>query len=111
MKFLIAILLALTPILSLHAQPAPYEQVASKIAQKMKDSLVLSDAQFQAIYEANLELHHKKSAIRKQFENTDSLSKQIQKTEQQRDALYYFVLSATQYNIYKQKKRTLISAN
>ncbi|NTS39869.1 hypothetical protein HRG84_03050 [Flavisolibacter sp. BT320] len=111
MKFLILILLGLTPLLSLRAQSTPYELVASKIAQKMKDSLVLSDVQFQAVYNVNLDIYHKKSALRKQFENTDSLSIQIQRVEQQRDSLYRPILSASQYNIYKQKKRWLVSAN
>jgi len=108
----ILILIIVTSSFSItNAQTTPAEQLANKIAQKMKDTLSLSDAQKQSIYQANLQLHNQKLQVRQQQIQIDSLTNRIQVIEKTRDTLYHSHLSAQQYQLYKQKKRNLISNN
>lgn len=93
------------------AQPSPAELLAEKIAQKMKDSLSLSQTQRQAVYNINIDLHTQKQSVRQRFQAADSLRYYMQHIESTRDSLYRRELSDEQYNLYKTKKRNLVSNN
>lgn len=90
---------------------SPAEQLAGKIANKMKDTLSLSTQQRNSIYDINMNLSNQKAAVRYQYTAPDSLTIKIQLVERSRDSLYSGVLSAPQFQLYKQKKRNLVSNN
>ena len=93
------------------AQSTPAEGLARRISQKMKDSLILTPAQADAIFGVNMQLHNQKLAARSQYANRDSLTTRLQVIENTRDSLYATQLTAPQYQLYKQKKRSLVSNN
>ena len=90
---------------------SPASQIAERIAQKMKDSLELSNQQKTQLYSINMQIHEWKGNVRQQYSGTDSVGYYIQRMENRRDSLYRNVLNEEKYVIYKQKKRTLISNN
>lgn len=86
-------------------------EIANKIAQRMKDSLHLNESVKNRIYAINMQLHNQKMAARQQHARQDSLGIYIQRIENTRDSLYHKVLSENQYLIYRQKKRKLVNNN
>jgi hypothetical protein len=89
-----------------------YSQTLSlKIADKLKDSLQLSERQKQALFQVNLQMEADKSEARRLYKLTDSLTKKIQRIENKRDSLYRPFMNEEQYQKYKSKKRSLISNN
>ncbi len=111
MKRLNILLFCLGVFFFLQAQQTPAENLANHIAQKMKDSLFLSEAQKNQLYTMNMQLNTLKMAARLQYKGTDSLTIKIQKIENTRDSFYSMVLSEEQMILYRQKKRNLVSAN
>ncbi|MBS1578290.1 MAG: hypothetical protein JST29_01465 [Bacteroidetes bacterium] len=112
MKNLIITILAMCLInIVVNAQTTPAEQLANKIAQRMKDTLSLSDAQKTQLYNINMQLHQQKMNVRQQYQGSDYLTYNIQRVENTRDSLYRTVLADDKYLLYKQKKRTLVSNN
>lgn len=93
------------------AQSAAAIQVAGRIAQRMKDSLSLSDQQKDSIYSLNILLSNRKAELRQQYTNMDSLEHHFQLVESSRDSLYRIVLGEEKYQLYKTRKRSLISSN
>jgi len=93
------------------AQSDHANQLANKIAQKMKDSLNLSGQQKNNIKDINMNLYEQKKAKRLQHPGSDSLRYFLQRIENKRDTLYSAVLSPQQYLLYKQKKRYLVNNN
>lgn len=89
----------------------PAEMVATRIAQKMKDTLGLADSLRIQIYQINLQLDQQKTAMRTQYRGSDSLRIKVQRVENTRDALYQVVLPAEKYVLYRQKKRNLVNNN
>ena len=67
----------------------PGEEVANKIAWKMKDSLQLTDSQRIVIYNINMQIAEQKSNMRSLYTGTDSLRLKIQLVEYTRDGLYH----------------------
>jgi hypothetical protein len=111
MKHIITCLVLIFLGLCVTAQ-TPYEQLASKISQKMKDSLLLTEVQRQSIYQINLELHNQKSSVWQQYNGSDSLLRlNLQLIENKRDSLYMPVLTEEQQVLYKQKKKSLVNNN
>jgi hypothetical protein len=94
-----------------HAQTPVAVQLATHIAQKMKDTLGLTNQQQTQVYTVNINLHNLKMAIRQQNTNPDSLQIKIQRIEHGRDSLYHAILGDTKYTLYLQKKRNLVTAN
>jgi hypothetical protein len=92
-------------------QPIPAVRVANKIADKMKDSLGLSQEQRQQVFAINIRLFNYKAEARKRYQNRDSVEIAMQHIENRRDSLYRSLLTEHQLNLYKQKKRVLISNN
>jgi archaellum component FlaG (FlaF/FlaG flagellin family) len=94
------------------AANAAATQLANHIAQKMKDTLNLTQAQRNQVYDVNLLLHNQKQQARTQNTGTpQQLTLQIQNIEKTRDSLYQPILTAPQYELYRQKKRNLVTNN
>jgi hypothetical protein len=93
------------------SQPSPAETLSNRIADKMKDTLDLTLQQRNHVFAINMQLHQQKQAARQQFTNGDALQVAVQQIERTRDSLYQAVLSNEKYLLYRQKKRTLISAD
>jgi hypothetical protein len=89
----------------------PAEQIANKIAQKMKDSLSLTNSQKNGIFIINMKLNNQKNTARHQSSDNATVTGKIQKIENKRDSLYSTVLTQTQMILYKQKKRNLVNNN
>ncbi len=107
--FLMFLLLSITTILK--AQSTPGEQLAGKIAQKLKDSLSLTTSEQEGVYAVNVQLHNRKMALRQQNLSADALRIQFQRVENTRDSLYQRVLSVDQFQQYRQKKKNLLNNN
>jgi len=90
---------------------APAEAIASKIADKMTDSLSLTQAERDQIYTVNMNLHEQKMKMRAVYQDPIQLGPQLQKIENTRDSLYGGVLSAEKFQLYRQKKRSLVNNN
>jgi hypothetical protein len=84
--------------------------ISKHIADKMKDSLNLSQVQRDSILSKNQQLQSMKLAAR-QNASPETLQVQLQNLEKMRDSLYRPVLTQQQFELYRQKKRALISAN
>ena len=97
--------------MSVAGQQNSAHQLAQKMAQKMKDSLSLTDAQKNQLYNINMQLHNQKMNIRQQYKAGDSLGYYLQRVENTRDSLYHQVLSGEKYLLYRQKKTRLINNN
>ncbi len=87
------------------------QQVTDRISQKMKDSLWLNTTEFSKIDSLNQLLYTRKMELRQQYGQPDSLTIYTQRVEKSRDSLYRLFLSVEKYQLYKQKKRNLISNN
>jgi hypothetical protein len=85
--------------------------LSARIADKMKDSLMLTMNQRNQIFNINIQLQNQKSSIRYQNYQGDTTRKKTQIVENSRDSLYNLVLSNQQFILYQQKKRYLISNN
>ena len=110
-KKIVLALLFITVKTIVFGQSSPAEQVANKIAQRMKDSLLLSDAQKTQLYNINMQIHQQKMSVRQQYQGSDFLTYYVQKVENTRDSLYHTILAEDKYTLYKQKKKALISNN
>jgi hypothetical protein len=94
-----------------YGQSSIAETIATKIADKMRDSLGLNTAQRDQVLQVNRQLAGRKQEARSCYNHSDSLSFVIQQIEFSRDSLYRAVLTAEQMSRYKQKKRYLIANN
>lgn len=95
---------------TIHAQSKAGE-VSAKIAQKMKDSLQLTEGQREQIYRINMQIAEEKAAVRTRYAGSDSLRLKIQTVENSRDGLYSTVLSAEKYQLYLRKKTSIVNNN
>lgn len=110
MKKVIVMAFLLVPFF-LKAQNNPATQLAAHIANKMKDTLNLTQQQRNKVYDINMLLYNLKTAARQQHTNPDSVRYYVQKIENRRDTLYHGILPGPKYIIYKQKKRSLVTSN
>jgi hypothetical protein len=108
MKIILTVLL-LIGVMIVKGQSTPATTVANHIAQKMKDTLGLSDSQKEQLYQINMQLHEAKMAKRQQYAGSDSLRLRLQWVENTRDSLYRTVLNEEKYQLYIEKKKTLVS--
>jgi len=108
---LILLTCALFSCCSLQAQNAPANELAKKIADKMMDSLVLTQSQRSKVFAINMRIHQDKMEVRRQYQSRDSVGRGLQLVENKRDSLYRGVLDATQFSLYQQKKRNLVNNN
>ncbi|OJV99945.1 MAG: hypothetical protein BGO52_02405 [Sphingobacteriales bacterium 44-61] len=109
MKYILLSAILLTIAGSAFTQQSPAEEVAARIAGRMKDSLELTITVRDQLYNVNLQLHDRKMAARQQYTEPEALRQSIQQIENTRDSLYRIVLQdENKYFLYKQKKRNLI---
>ena len=87
------------------------EIVAGKIADNMKDSLLLTTTQRSSIYAINLQLAASKADVRKNYQQVDSVRFYMQKVENKRDSLYRSVLTEPQFLLYRKRKMVLLNNN
>jgi hypothetical protein len=111
MKLSILFVLLMGGFSHLSTAQTPAESIASKIADKMKDSLSLTQAVRDQIYTINMNLHAQKMNSRAVYLDPSDLRPQLQKIENTRDSLYRTVLSAEKFQLYQQKKRSLVNNN
>lgn len=84
--------------------------VSDRIAQKMADSLGLTNTQRARILDINLQMQKSKADVRTKYGDVDSITKHFQRIENTRDSLYSEVIPGNKYKMYLQKKRNLVSA-
>ena len=84
------------------------EQVSRTLANQLRDSLDLSQLQYQKVYEINLDLEGQKAFVRQESKDSPSLRKLLQQVENRRDSLYFSLFSTSQSLHYKEKKSELI---
>jgi len=87
------------------------ERLARKIAKSMKDSLDLTGAQMNQLYDINFSIHNQKKQARLQYTNRDSVGRALQRIEGTRDSLYRVVIPMEKFDAYKRKKRNLVNNN
>ncbi|MBC7949000.1 MAG: hypothetical protein H7Y42_14035 [Chitinophagaceae bacterium] len=91
-------------------QVKPWEAIAIKVSNKMKDTLSLSESTHGQIYFINWQLGRDKSMIWQEYSGSDSLIRyHLQRLENMRDSLYLPILGEEKFSIYRQKKTNLIS--
>ena len=108
MKVILILLLSLSCLQRTHAQ-SPSEVVASRILQKMKDTLNLTSREAKNIDSINKLLFERKSIARKKVFEPVELQKAIQQVENTRDSLYQLVLPTQKFIIYRKKKANLVN--
>ena len=91
-----------------YGQHIPSEIVANKIAQKMKDSLSLTEEQRIALVTINMQINQSKAAVWQQYSTDSLIQVNLQLIENTRDSLYLPVLTTQQHQLYLFKKRTLL---
>lgn len=92
-------------------QQTPAKEVASKIADNLHQVLELSKEKRDSIYSINLWLHERKTEMRQQFTNPDSIRIHVNRIERLRDSLYRPVLGTDKFPLYKNQKAALITIN
>lgn len=85
------------------------ENLAKKIADKMKDTLALTEQQRNSIFEINMQIHNRKMEKRKQYANDPLMGNQLQRVENTRDSLYRNVLPEDKFILYKKKKPNMMN--
>ena len=93
------------------AQTQNGTDLATRIATKMQDSLGLSDSVEQQIYNATLNINRWKVRVINRYQQADSLYLWMNRIEHARDSLYRNLLTDPQYQLYCQKKRTMVLNN
>lgn len=89
----------------------PGTQLANHIANKMRDTLGLTVGQRNQVFATNMLIHNRKMIVRQHTSNPDSLRSGLQREERKRDSLYQRILPAAKYQLYLQKKTSLVSSN
>lgn len=93
----------------LHAQASNDRSRAAFIAQKLRDSLSLSNAQHDTLYKITLRFLQRKVVFK--HPSTGEIVTKDAYVEVERDEAYRGVMTVAQYTLYLQKKQNLISSN
>lgn len=109
-KVIILIYVFLFLCFSINAQTVSSD-ISLKIAQKMKGSLLLTDAQFNSIFNINVALANNKKSTRSQYSTMDSIISKMQKIENSRDSLYKTILTQYQFDVYFKNKQRIVNNN
>ena len=96
-------------VLQAQEQNNPAAKLAHHIADKMKDSLGLTNLQRAQVFQINMDLYKQKLSARKKSTDRTVVGAEMQQVEKSRDSLYQQVLTEQQYALYKQKKRNLVT--
>ncbi len=89
----------------------PATQLANHIADKMKDTLNLTNQKRNQIFAINMYLHNRKMIVRQRTANPELVRAGLQRVEHMRDSMYQTILPSGKYQIYLQKKRFLVTSN
>jgi len=108
--FLTTIMFCVAYAINAQQENTPAAQLAHHIANKMADTLGLSNEQRAKIFVINMELYRRKTEARGRSQNRDQVGIDLQKIESKRDSLYKAELTEAQYLLYLQKKRILVTA-
>jgi len=88
----------------------PAAILAKHIAQKMADSLSLSNQQRAKIFVINMDLYKQKTDARGKSKDRTIIESSLQRIEGKRDSLYKELLTPEQQTLYLKKKINLVSA-
>lgn len=86
-------------------------QYHATFSAKMKDSLKLTNIEFEGIEKVNNGIEEKKAKAWRDEKNRVELQKLLQSIERTRDTLYSSVLPPDKYLLYKKIKGSLIKSN
>jgi choline dehydrogenase-like flavoprotein len=111
MKRTLIALFAFALVNGAKAQNSPAVDLANKIADKMRDTLGLTQTQRSQIFDINMQLHTQKQSIVGQSQNRDTIARRLQRIENTRDSLYNEKLTPPQFQLYKEKKRRIVNSN
>lgn len=112
MKHSLICVLFLSATVGTSAQATQADQdIAARIAQRIKDTLGLANGQKDQLYTVNLQLAVRKRQIWAQTTILDTVRVRVQRVENTRDSLYQPILSAAEFEAYRQKKRNLVHNN
>ncbi|OJW02645.1 MAG: hypothetical protein BGO52_00590 [Sphingobacteriales bacterium 44-61] len=112
MKYIFLSVILLTITGSAFTQQSPAEEIAAKIANRMKDSLQLTTTIREQVYNANLQLHDRKMSMWQQFRNSpDTLTRMIQHIENSRDSIYKQIIGEEKFSAYFLRKKAIINNN
>lgn len=112
MKKLVALTILMVGFNSaIQAQSSPIVAYATKVADRLKDSLQLTADQRGKVYKLSIQLSIEKMQARQQSSNRDSVGRKLQRIESTRDSLYSTVLSREQFEKYKLRKGSLLNNN
>lgn len=89
----------------------PATQLANHIANKMRDTLNLTNPKRNQVFAINMYLHNRKMIVRQQTTDPELLRTRLQRVEHMRDSMYQGILTPAKYLLYLQKKRFLVSSN
>lgn len=104
----VVIFLFLTAPLALFAQ-SNQEKSSLFLADRLRDSLLLSGKQHQELYTINLIIEEEKKNVRSLGEDPFLVRKKVQKIENKRDSLYQGIFNTEQFILYKDRKSTLLN--
>ena len=90
-----------------YAQTTPESQ-AAEIAQKMKDTLTLSEQQKSQIQTATTAIQNTKLGLRQLYTGR-ALEYYLSMEEKNRDSLYKNILPENKYTLYLEKKSTMLT--
>jgi len=112
-KFIISCVFFIAFYSSYGQANSPAHNLAQFQAQKMKDTLCISENMRQQIYIVNLDISNRKQQARIQYASDPREMKiEIQFYENQRDSIYQTILmSPLKYQLYKNKKKNILSAH
>lgn len=110
-KYIMLIFLIIFCSIYSFGQTSPSEQLAQRIANKMRDTLTLTALQTQSMYNINLNLDTRKMQARTISTDRIIVGRAIQAVEKTRDSLYRIGLTAPQYELYLQKKKNIVKNN
>lgn len=113
MKKIILLVILITGFsLCSRAQLTYAQQYALKVAERMKDTLLLSSNQKAEIYNINIQISNQKANVWRQYTGVDSLiAIHLQQIENKRDSLYLPVIGEEKYSLYLNKKGKLLNNN
>jgi hypothetical protein len=109
MKIVLTLLFLTAPFVL--AAQSNQEKSSLFLADKLRDSLLLSAKQHQELYTVNLIIEEEKKNIRSLYDDPYQLRKKVQNIENKRDSLYQEVFNAEQFILYKNRKSTLLNVS